>query len=344
MNMLVTGGCGFIGANFIYHELENHDDVSIVTLDKLTYAGNLENLEPAFEKYGERLRLVKGDIADAELVGRVLEPGFDVIVNFAAESHVDRSIEDSLIFLQTNVIGTQRLLEGARSFGGLFAQVSTDEVYGSLGKDGRFSESSPLAPNSPYAASKAAADLLVRAYSQTHGLPYLITRCSNNYGPYQFPEKLIPLIITNALEGKPLPIYGDGLNVRDWIFVRDHCSAIDELIRSGVRNDVFNIGGNSEKANIDLVRETLRILERKLNKPEGSLESLLTFVKDRPGHDRRYAMDHGYLSETTGWKPGQSFGEGLEITVSWYLENREWWTRVKQGDYQTYYERMYAGR
>jgi len=344
MKMLVTGGCGFIGANFIYHELENHDDVSIVTLDKLTYAGNLENLEPAFQRYGQRLEFVKGDIADAELVRDVLSRRFDVVVNFAAESHVDRSIEDSLVFLQTNVIGTQRLLEAARSYGGLFVQVSTDEVYGSLGKEGKFSESSPLAPNSPYAASKASADLLVRAYSKTHGLSYLITRCSNNYGPYQFPEKLIPLIITNALEGKSLPIYGDGLNVRDWIFVRDHCSAIDELIRSGARNDVFNIGGSCEKANLDLVRATLRILEPRMGKPEGSLDSLLSFVKDRPGHDRRYAMDHRYLSGVTGWEPRRSFDEALEITVSWYLENRDWWTRIKQGDYQSYYERMYVNR
>jgi len=344
MKLLVTGGCGFIGTNFIYYMLGAYDDVVITNLDKLTYAGNLENLEQARKKYGNRLTFVKGDIGDAGLVFELMEQKFDAVVNFAAESHVDRSIEDASVFLKTNVLGTQTLLEGCRRFGGRFVQISTDEVYGSLGEEGAFTESTPLSPNSPYAASKTSADLLVQAYAHTYNMSVVITRCSNNYGPYQFPEKLIPLMISNCLEGKKLPVYGDGRNVRDWIFVEDHCRAVDLIMRKGKDGRVYNIGGKCEKKNLDLLHELLEEMERQLGFPSHHFEHLITFVTDRPGHDRRYAMDFSLLQRELDWKPEYSFAQGIKSTVEWYLQNRAWWIRIKEGEYRNYYERMYKDR
>lgn len=336
MKLLVTGGCGFIGANFVLHMLESHPDVSIVNLDLLTYAGNLENLRDT-RKYGERYRFVRGDIADKERVNSLVADGFDAIINFAAESHVDRSIIDSSAFVKTNVLGAQVLLDACRGHHiGRFVQISTDEVYGSLGSDGAFTEDHALAPNSPYSASKTAADLIGRSYHKTYGMDVVITRCSNNYGPFQFPEKLIPLMITNALADKELPVYGDGMHVRDWIHVKDHCRAIDLILRSGRAGSVYNIGANTEFPNVEIVR---RILMR-LNKPE----SLMRFVRDRPGHDRRYAMDSSRLTEELGWTPSIDFEEGLDRTVRWYMENESWWQRVKSGEYRTYYEKWYGNR
>jgi dTDP-glucose 4,6-dehydratase len=310
-------------------------DCKIINVDKLTYAGNLENLSdisdhPTYE-------FVRGDIVDKALIEGLASRGIDAIINFAAESHVDRSIEDPRVFIETNVLGTQVLLEAARKHGiPRFVQISTDEVYGSLGRRGSFKETSPLAPNSPYSASKTAADFLVRAYHKTYGLAAIVTRCSNNYGPYQFPEKLIPLMISNALEDKPLPIYGDGMNVRDWIYVEDHCRAIDLIMRKGKGGDVYNIGADNELPNIEIVKI---ILER-LNRPE----SLIKFVKDRPGHDRRYAIDSTKLRNDLGWDVVYSFEDGINRTIRWYVENRHWWEKIKSGEYLSYYERMYGHR
>ncbi len=333
--LLVTGGAGFIGSNFIHYFLGAEDDVRIINFDLLTYAGNLENLVH-LEK-DPRYTFVKGDIADEKAVAEMLAAHrVDWIVNFAAESHVDRSILDPGIFIRTNVLGTQILIDCARKAGiSRFVQISTDEVYGSLGAEGRFLETTPLSPNSPYSASKAGADFLARAAFQTFGFPVMITRCSNNYGPYQFPEKLIPLMISNAMEGKKLPVYGDGLNIRDWVYVEDHCRAIRAVLQNGTPGEVYNIGGNCEKTNIEIVR----ILLQKLGKDD----SLIRFVKDRPGHDRRYAVDASHIHAALGWKPAFSFESALSETIDWYMSNREWWARVKSGKYQEYYEKQYGG-
>ncbi len=330
--ILVTGGAGFIGSNFIRYMLERHS-YSIINLDALTYCGNLENLRDVEDH--PRYTFIRGSITDRELVNRIIRD-VDAVINFAAESHVDRSIQDPEIFIKTNVLGTQTLLEASRREGiERFIQISTDEVYGSA-ETGYFTEETPLAPNSPYSASKAAADLMVRAYHRTYGLPVNITRCSNNYGPYQFPEKLIPLMITNALEDRPLPVYGDGMNVRDWLHVEDHCSAIDLVLHHGREGEVYNIGGNNERRNIDIVRLILRELEKD--------ESLIRFVEDRPGHDRRYAIDATRIRNELGWKPRYSFREGIRETINWYIRNRKWWENIKSGEYLRYYERMYGHR
>jgi len=336
MNLLVTGGAGFIGSNFVHYMVVAHPDYRIVNLDKLTYAGNLENLR-AVEK-DDRYAFVHGDICDADLVRSLLrEHKIDAIVNFAAESHVDRSILGASEFVRTNAMGATVLLEASKEYPlAKFVQVSTDEVYGSLGSEGRFTETSPLHPNSPYAASKASADLLALSYQHTFGLPVVITRCSNNYGPYQFPEKLIPLMIANAMNDKPLPVYGDGGNVRDWIHVTDHCSAIDTVLQKGVSGQVYNVGGNSERKNIDVVKIVLKSLE----KPE----SLITYVKDRPGHDRRYAIDGSKIERELGWRPAITFETGMARTIAWYRENTAWWQRIISGEYKEYYRRMYQGR
>jgi dTDP-glucose 4,6-dehydratase len=334
MKLLVTGGVGFIGSNFVRHIRQKHPDWEITNLDKLTYAGNLENLTDIQNQPG--YHFVKGDIADRKLVDKLLSQGLDVIVNFAAESHVDRSILDASPFIETNVKGTQVLLEGAKKHGiQRFIQVSTDEVYGSIER-GEFTEKSPLSPNSPYSASKAAADLLCRAYFETHHLPAIVTRCTNNFGPYQFPEKLIPLAVTNALENKPVPVYGDGLNIRDWIFVGDHCRALDAVIQKGQPGEIYNIGGGNEKTNLELIHKMLELL----NKPQ----SLIQFVTDRPAHDRRYALDCSRIAAKLGWKPAYSFEKALSATVDWYLRNESWWRSIKSGEYAKYYERMYSHR
>lgn len=343
MTVLVTGGAGFIGSNFIRLLRRERPGWRVVNLDRLTYAGNLENLAGVEE--GPGYRFVRGDVAGREAVERLFaEEGFDAVVHFAAESHVDRSILDPSPFLDTNVKGTQVLLEAARSaWPGpgagrrVFLQVSTDEVYGSLGPDDPpFTEASPLAPNSPYAASKAAADLLCRAYRETYGLPVVITRCGNNFGPYQFPEKLIPLFVTNALEGRPLPLYGDGRNVRDWIHVEDHCAAILRVLEAGRPGEVYNVGAGNERTNLEITRAILGLL--------GRPESLVRFVADRPGHDRRYALSARKLRAELDWAPRYTFEEGLAATVRWYAENRPWWERVRSGAYRQYYETLYGSR
>ena len=335
MKLLVTGGAGFIGSNFIRYMLQKHAECEILNLDKLTYAGNLDNLRDVEE--ADRYTFLKGDITDRDVVRDILSRRFEVVVNFAAESHVDRSILDSSPFVRTNVQGTQELLEGIKELGvKLFVQVSTDEVYGSLAGNGKFTEELPLLPNSPYAASKAGADLLCRAYSSTYALPIIITRCSNNYGPFQFPEKLIPLVITNALEGKEIPVYGDGLNVRDWIHVEDHCRAIDCVIKKGRPGQIYNIGADNEKNNLEIVRKILGVM--------GKPESLIKFVGDRPGHDRRYALEIARIRQELGWLPVNSFDEALASTVGWYIENEPWWRQIKSGEYLQYYERMYHKR
>lgn len=335
MKILVTGGAGFIGSNFVRYMLEQHPGDEIVNLDTLTYAGNLENLSDIEDD--PRYTFVKGDITDRATVGQIVSNGVDAIINFAAESHVDRSIEDPGVFVRTNIMGTQVLLDAARAHGvSRYIQVSTDEVYGALGATGMFTETTPLKPNSPYSASKAGADMLVRAYHNTFGLPVNITRCSNNYGPYQFPEKLIPLMIANALEDKELPVYGDGMQVRDWLHVKDHCSAIDTVLRKGVPGEVYNIGGNNEKANIEIVKLILGTLE----KPE----SLIRHVTDRPGHDRRYAIDNTKITTELGWTPAYTFETGMAETIDWYLTHRSWWERIRSGEYQAYYQRMYGNR
>ncbi|UCD72470.1 MAG: dTDP-glucose 4,6-dehydratase [Syntrophobacterales bacterium] len=332
--ILVTGGCGFIGSNFVRFMLRKYD-YKIINVDKLTYAGNLENLSDISDH--PNYEFVRGDIADKALIEGLASKGIGAVINFAAESHVDRSIEDPRVFIETNVLGTQVLLEAARKYGILrFIQISTDEVYGSLGTRGSFKEASPLAPNSPYSASKTAADLLVRAYYKTYGLAAIITRCSNNYGPYQFPEKLIPLMISNALEDKSLPVYGDGMNVRDWIYVEDHCRAIELIMHRGKGGEVYNIGANNELSNIEIVK----IILKKLNKPE----SLIKFVEDRPGHDRRYAIDSTKLRNELGWDVIYPFEKAIDRTIRWYVEHQDWWKKIKSGEYLTYYERMYGHR
>lgn len=345
--LLVTGGAGFIGSNFILHMLEKHPGINILNLDKLTYAGNLENLS-AVEK-NPNYTFIHGDIVDRKAVQKLFsEYDIDYIANFAAESHVDRSIMTPEVFVETNITGTTNLLNAAKEHwqqgegfkpGRKFLQVSTDEVYGSLGETGLFSESTPLNPHSPYSASKAGADLLVKAYFDTYGLPANITRCSNNYGPYQFPEKLIPLMIHNALDKKPLPVYGDGLNVRDWLYVQDHCSAIDLVLRNGRLGEVYNIGGNNERTNIHIVRTILTYLGSKAD--TSISEDLIRYVTDRKGHDRRYAIDASKIKNELGWVPETSFEKGIQQTIDWYLANKEWMQRVTSGRYQEYYKSMY---
>ena len=339
MKILITGGAGFIGGNFVYHMLSNHPDYNIVCLDKLTYAGNLSTLESALKN--PNFTFVKGDIADKDFVDALFEKEkFDIVVNFAAESHVDRSIENPQLFLVTNILGTQVLLDASKKYGvKRYHQVSTDEVYGDLPLDRpdlMFTEQTPLHTSSPYSASKASADLLVQAYYRTYGTPVTISRCSNNYGPYHFPEKLIPLMITRALADESLPVYGDGKNVRDWLYVEDHCRAIDLIIHNGKVGEVYNVGGHNEMANIDIVK----LILKELGKPE----SLITYVADRKGHDRRYAIDPAKIHRELGWLPETKFADGIKKTVRWYLENRKWWEDIINGEYKNYYARMYGGR
>ena len=347
--VLVTGGAGFIGSNFIHYILSKRSDVeTLVNLDLLTYAGNLENLLSVRDD--SRYVFVHGDIRDKALMEELFSRyEFDTVVHFAAESHVDRSIVEPEIFLTTNIVGSQTLLDAAKRHwkldpgnkysreykdGVVYLQVSTDEVYGALGKTGMFTETTPIAPNSPYSASKASADLVVRAYHQTYGMPVNITRCSNNYGPYQFPEKLIPLMLHNARGNKALPVYGDGMQIRDWLHVSDHCSAIETVLEKGVRGEVYNIGGNNERANIEIVR----LILDELNKPE----SLITYVQDRPGHDRRYAIDNTKITTQLGWEPKYTFRDGMHETIEWYLRNSAWVDHVVSGDYLDYYSKMYG--
>ncbi|RED33827.1 dTDP-glucose 4,6-dehydratase [Paenibacillus sp. VMFN-D1] len=333
--MLVTGGAGFIGSNFIIYMLQKYPELEIVNMDALTYAGNLENLSSV--QNHPHYSFTATNITDAEAVESWFQQGIDIVVNFAAESHVDRSILEPDIFVKTNVLGAQVLLDAARKHGVTkFVQVSTDEVYGTLGDTGLFTEETPLAPNSPYSASKAGGDLMVRAYYETFGLPVNITRCSNNYGPYQFPEKLIPLMISRALNEQPLPVYGDGLNIRDWLYVEDHCSAIDLVIHQGKPGEVYNIGGNNERTNLHIVRTILE----ELGKPE----SLITHVQDRPGHDRRYGIDPTKITRELGWKPKYDFESGIKETIQWYLDHKDWWARIQSGEYQDYYKKQYGSR
>ncbi|WP_430477057.1 dTDP-glucose 4,6-dehydratase [Bacillus cereus] len=336
MKVLVTGGAGFIGSNFVRYMVKKYPEYNIVNLDALTYAGNLENLKDIEEL--SNYKFVKGDIADRQFINQLFkEEKFDYVLNFAAESHVDRSITNPDIFIQTNIQGTQVLLDAAKNAEvKKYLQVSTDEVYGTLGETGYFTEETPLASNSPYSSSKAGADLLVRAYHETFGLPVNITRCSNNYGPFHFPEKLIPLMIINALNDKQLPVYGDGLNVRDWLHVEDHCQAIDLVLHKGKNGEVYNVGGNNERTNIEIVKTILKALD----KPE----SLIKYVTDRPGHDRRYAIDATKLREELGWSPKYNFDTGIEQTIKWYLENQDWWKNIISGEYQEYFKNQYANR
>jgi dTDP-glucose 4,6-dehydratase len=332
--VLVTGGCGFIGSNFVRYLLESDPQAEVVNFDGLTYAGNLANLSDLASH--PRYRFVKGDITDREALRAALA-GVKAVLNFAAESHVDRSIHDATPFVRTNVLGTQVLLDLVRELGiERFVQVSTDEVYGSLGPTGFFTEQTPLAPNSPYAASKASADLLVRSYVRTFHTPAVITRCSNNYGPYQFPEKLIPLFISNLLHDEPVPVYGDGLNIRDWIHVRDHCAAIDLVRRHGQTGEVYNIGGHCERTNLDLTHTLLDVM--------GKPCSLIRYVKDRPGHDRRYAIDCSKIEREVGWRPFISFDQGLRDTVAWYIAHADWVADIRNGEYRQYYQRQYGAR
>ncbi len=332
-NILVTGGAGFIGSNFINYVLNEHDDYKIINLDKLTYAGNLENLVQCEDN--PHFVFIKGDINNSELVSYLFEQyGINYVINFAAESHVDRSILGSEIFYRTNVLGTNVLLEISKKFGvEKFLQVSTDEVYGSLGKDGLFTEKTPLSPNSPYSSSKAAADMMALSFYHTYGMPVVVTRCSNNYGPYQFPEKLIPLMILNSLSGKKLPVYGDGMNVRDWIFVDDHNRAIDLVFQKGKTGEVYNIGASNEMPNIEIVKLILNYLNKS--------ESMIEYVKDRPGHDRRYAIDSTKIQNELGWRPSFTFEDAIEKTIDWYLQNETWWQRIISGEYQDYYKIQY---
>ena len=336
MKILVTGGAGFIGSNFVYYELDNYPNDEVICLDKLTYAGNLETLEVAMKN--PKFKFVKGDIADRAFVDELFaseKP--DVVVNFAAESHVDRSIENPEIFLQTNVIGTSVLMDACRKYGNIrYHQVSTDEVYGDLPlnrPDLFFTETTPLHTSSPYSASKASADLLVQAYYRTYKLPVTISRCSNNYGPYHFPEKLIPLMIANALNDKKLPVYGKGENVRDWLYVEDHCSAIDLIIRKGKIGEVYNIGGHNERTNLEVVKTIIKEL--------GKSEDLIEFVTDRPGHDRRYAIDPTKIHNELGWLPATKFDDGIKKTIDWYLTHKSWWEKIISGEYKDYYDKMY---
>jgi dTDP-glucose 4,6-dehydratase len=336
MKILVTGGAGFIGSNFIRFLLQRGKDYQITNLDKLTYAGNLENL--ADIAGSKDYEFVRGDITDGKLVDNLLAKGVEAVINFAAESHVDRSLYEPDVFVQTNVVGLQILLHAAlRHKVTRFVQVSTDEVYGSLGsQDPKFREDFNLAPNSPYSASKAAGDLLVRSYFMTYGFPAVVTRCSNNYGPYQFPEKLIPLFVTNALEDKPLPVYGDGLNVRDWIHVEDHCRGLQMVLEKGRAGEIYNLGGEGEKTNLEITKAVLGIL--------GKPDSLIQYVGDRPGHDRRYAIDFSKIEREIGWKPLYSLKNGLKQTVDWYIRHEDWWRRIKNGAYRDFYEKHYGGQ
>jgi len=347
-SILVTGGAGFIGSNFIKFMLDKHTDYKIINVDALTYAGNLENLKDI--AYNPNYTFIRGDIRDRAKIDEIFTSySIDTVVNFAAESHVDRSIEEPEVFLTTNIIGTQVLLDAAKKHwklnpddkyskvykpGVKFLQVSTDEVYGALGATGKFIETMLLLPNSPYSASKASADMIVRAYHETFGMPINITRCSNNYGPYQFPEKLIPLMINNCLKERDLPVYGDGMQIRDWLHVSDHCSAIDTVLYKGVGGEIYNIGGNNEKANIEIVKLIITTL--------GKSESLIKYVKDRPGHDRRYAIDNTKITTQLGWKPDYIFEQGIRETIEWYLSNTEWIENIVSGDYVKYYEQMYG--
>ena len=347
-NVLVTGGAGFIGSNFVHYLLGEESEISLVNLDLLTYAGNLGNLKDCENDL--RYHFVKGDIRDRRLLKELFARyDFDTVVHFAAESHVDRSITDPEVFLTTNIMGTQALLDAAKQHwkiepdnkysreyreGVRYLQVSTDEVYGALGAKGMFTEKTALAPNSPYSASKASADMMVRAYHNTYGLPVNITRCSNNYGPYQFPEKLIPLMIHNTETDKALPIYGDGMQIRDWLHVRDHCAAIYTVLKKGTAGEVYNIGGNNEKANIEIVKLILNTL--------GKGESLITYVQDRPGHDRRYAIDNTKITTELGWRPAYTFEQGINETIAWYQNHHEWVNQIVSGEYESYYEKMYA--
>ena len=339
MTIIVTGGAGFIGSNFVFHMLQAHPDYRIVCLDKLTYAGNLSTLEPVLQQ--DNFRFVKADICDRQAVDELFqEEKPDIVVNFAAESHVDRSIENPGIFLETNIMGTAVLMDACRKYGiQRYHQVSTDEVYGDLPldrPDSFFTEETPLHTSSPYSSSKASADLLVMAYYRTYGLPVTISRCSNNYGPYHFPEKLIPLMIANALADKPLPVYGNGENVRDWLYVEDHCRAIDLIIHNGKVGEVYNVGGHNEKRNIDIVR----IICQELGKPE----SLIVHVEDRKGHDRRYAIDPAKIHRELGWLPENKFEDGIKKTIKWYLEHKKWWQDIINGEYQEYYAKMYGSK
>lgn len=339
MNILVTGGAGFIGSNFIFHMLNNHPDYRIVCVDKLTYAGNLSTLEPIMNN--PNFRFCKLDICDRENIYKLFEEEeFDVVVNFAAESHVDRSIENPSIFLETNIIGTSILMDACRKYGNIrYHQVSTDEVYGDLPLDRPdlfFTEETPIHTSSPYSSSKAGADLLVMAYYRTFGLPITISRCSNNYGPYHFPEKLIPLMIINCLNDKKLPVYGEGLNVRDWLYVEDHCKAIDLIIHKGRIGEVYNVGGHNEMRNIDIVKLIIHAL--------GKSEDLITYVTDRKGHDLRYAIDPTKIHNELGWLPETKFEDGIQKTIKWYLDNRDWWEPIVSGEYMNYYENMYKDR
>lgn len=339
MKILITGGAGFIGGNFVYYELDNYPNDEVICLDKLTYAGNLETLEIVMKN--PKFKFVKGDIADRAFVDELFaseKP--DVVVNFAAESHVDRSIENPEIFLQTNVIGTSVLMDACRKYGNIrYHQVSTDEVYGDLPLDRPdlfFTETTPLHTSSPYSASKASADLLVQAYYRTYKLPVTISRCSNNYGPYHFPEKLIPLMIANALNDKKLPVYGKGENVRDWLYVEDHCSAIDLIIRKGKIGEVYNIGGHNERTNLEVVKTIIKELDKS--------EDLIEFVTDRPGHDRRYAIDPTKIHNELGWLPATKFDDGIKKTIDWYLTHKSWWEKIISGEYEDYYDKMYKNR
>ena len=339
MKIIVTGGAGFIGGNFVHYMLKAHPEDEIVCLDALTYAGNLETLDPV--KDNPKFKFIKADIADRKAVYEIFETEKpDVIINFAAESHVDRSIEDPELFLRTNVMGTQVLLDACRKYGiKRYHQVSTDEVYGDLPLDRPdmfFTETTNLHTSSPYSASKASADLLVQAYSRTYGIPVTISRCSNNYGPYHFPEKLIPLMIANALADKKLPVYGTGENVRDWLYVEDHCRAIDLIVRKGREGEVYNVGGHNEHTNLEVVK----IILQQLGKPE----ELIEFVTDRKGHDRRYAIDPTKISTELGWEPKTKFSDGIKKTIQWYLDNKDWWQHIISGKYREYYKKMYEGR
>jgi dTDP-glucose 4,6-dehydratase len=348
-NVLVTGGAGFIGSNFVKYMLDKYYEYKIINVDVLTYAGNLENLKDIVDN--PNYVFIRADIRDRAKMDKIfVSYGIDTVVNLAAESHVDRSIVEPEVFLTTNIIGAQVLLDVAKKYwkvnpndkyckkyktGVKFLQVSTDEVYGALGETGMFVETMPLMPNSPYSASKASADLIVRSYHETFGMPVNITRCSNNYGPYQFPEKLIPLMINNCLNDKDLPVYGDGMQIRDWLHVADHCSAIDTVLYKGLDGEVYNIGGNNEKANIEIVKLIIETL--------GKSEKLIKFVKDRPGHDRRYAIDNTKITTQLGWKPAYTFEQGIKETIEWYLNNTEWIENIVSGDYTNYYEKMYSG-
>lgn len=344
--ILITGGAGFIGSHVVRRFVNNYPDVQIYNLDALTYAGNLENIRDI--ENAPNYVFVKGDITDTAFVDRLFsEHDFEGVINLAAESHVDRSITDPLIFVKTNVIGTMNLLNAAKDSwkgnfeGKRFYHVSTDEVYGTLGKEGLFTETTPYSPNSPYSASKAASDHFVRAYGETYGLPYIITNCSNNYGPYHFPEKLIPLFINNIINNKPLPVYGDGRYTRDWLFVEDHAAAIDLVYHNGKNHETYNIGGFNEWQNIDLVKLLCTKMDEKLGRESGESEKLITYVKDRPGHDLRYAIDASKINKELGWEPSVTFEQGLEKTIDWYLQNEEWLNSVTSGAYKEYYQKQY---